>query len=214
MKRREFIVLLGGTFIALAPAAWAQQFERMRRVGFQSLLTAGDPETLSYTAAFEQALARLGWIAGRNVQIDYRWSGGDPTKIRQTAAELLALKPDVILTAGGSQLGPLEELTSTIPIVFVQTTDPVGAGFVDSLARPGELLKLGIDVGQTSVAKYMARRRVGPLRIGWAYPTVLRLMIISYLFGFCTGRAAGFSPLRMRSMYPAASRSCSTKSGP
>ena len=137
MKRREFILLLGGTFIALPPAARAQQFERMRRVGFQSLLTAGDPEALSYTAAFEQALARLGWLAGRNVQIDYRWSGGDPTKIRQTAAELLALNPDVILTAGGSQLGPLEELTSTIPIVFVQTTDPVGAGFVDSLARPG-----------------------------------------------------------------------------
>jgi putative ABC transport system substrate-binding protein len=137
MKRREFILLLGGTFVALPLAVRAQQVERMRRVGFQSLLSESDPETLSYTAAFEQALARLGWIAGRNVQIDYRWSGGDPTKIRQTAAELLALNPDVILTAGGSQLGPLEELTSTIPIVFVQTTDPVGSGFVDSLARPG-----------------------------------------------------------------------------
>lgn len=136
MRRREFFGVLGGA------AAWpsvgqAQQRERMRRVGFQSNLAEGDREALPYVAAFEQTLAQLGWVVGRTVQIDYRWTAGDATKIRRTAAELLSLNPDVILTVGGSQVRPLQELTSTTPIVFVQTIDPVGAGFADSLARPG-----------------------------------------------------------------------------
>ena len=123
-------------------AAWpltagAQPAERVRRVGVHLNLEKGDPEGTPYVAAFEQTLTQLGWVVGRNLQLDYRWTGGTAARIRQTATELLALNPDVILCVGGSQVGPLQELTSTVSIVFVQVTDPVGAGFVDSLARPG-----------------------------------------------------------------------------
>jgi putative tryptophan/tyrosine transport system substrate-binding protein len=135
--RREFISALGGGVVAWPLVARAQQGERLRRVGFQSNLTEGDREASLYVAAFEQTLAQLGWVVGRNVQIDYRWTAGNSAEIRRTAAELLALNPDVILTVGGSAVGPLQELSSTTPIVFVQTTDPVAAGFVDSLAHPG-----------------------------------------------------------------------------
>jgi putative tryptophan/tyrosine transport system substrate-binding protein len=136
MRRRDFISVVGGA-VGWPLAARAQKIVQMRRIGFQSNLAEGDREALPYTAAFEQELAQLGWIGGRNVQIDYRWTAGDPVIIRRTAAELVALNPDVILTVGGSELKPLQELTSTVSIVFVQTSDPVGAGFVDSLARPG-----------------------------------------------------------------------------
>ena len=136
MKRREFIVALGAAF-AWPGMVLAQRREELRRVGFQSNLTEGDREAPLYVAAFEQTLAQFGWVKGQNVHIDYRWTAGDPTLIRRTAMELLALNPDVILTVGSSQVRPLQELTSTTPIVFVQTADPVSAGFVDSLARPG-----------------------------------------------------------------------------
>jgi putative ABC transport system substrate-binding protein len=137
MRRREFIAALGGAVFARPGMVLAQQRERLRRIGFQSNLAEGDREATSYVAAFEQTLEQLGWVPGRNVQIDYRWTAGDAAGIRRTAAELLALNPDVILTVGGAQVRPLQELTATTPIVFVQTTDPVAAGFVDSLARPG-----------------------------------------------------------------------------
>ncbi len=137
MRRREFITLVGSAAASWPLVARAQQREQLRRIGFQSNLTEGDKEAPNYIAAFEQTLAQLGWVKGRNVQIDYRWTGGDPTINRRTAVELLALNPDVILTVGAAQLRPLEELTSTTPIVFVQTADPVGSGFVESLARPG-----------------------------------------------------------------------------
>lgn len=137
MKRRQFIAAFGGVVFARPRTVLAQQRERLRRIGFQSNLAEGDREAPLYVAAFEQTLAQLGWVTGRNVQIDYRWTAGNTVEIRRTAAELLTLNPDVILTVGGSQVGPLQELTSTTPIVFVQTTDPVGAGFVDSLALPG-----------------------------------------------------------------------------
>jgi putative tryptophan/tyrosine transport system substrate-binding protein len=137
MRRRDFITLLGGTAASWPLAARAQQGAQFRRIGFQSNLAEGDQEAPRYVAAFEQTLAQLGWVKGRNVQIDYRWTGGDPTTIQRTAAELLALNPDVILTVGGGQVRVLEELTSTTPIVFLQTADPAGVGLVDSLARPG-----------------------------------------------------------------------------
>jgi putative tryptophan/tyrosine transport system substrate-binding protein len=137
MKRREFIAALGGAAFARPEMVLAQPRDRIRRIGFQSNLAEGDREALPYMAAFEQTLAQLGWVVSRNIQIDYRWTAGDPAIIRRTAMELLALNPDVILTVGGSLVRPLEELTSTIPIVFVQTADPVGTGLVESLARPG-----------------------------------------------------------------------------
>jgi putative ABC transport system substrate-binding protein len=137
LRRRDFVRLLGGAVAAWPLTAGAQSADRLRRVGVQLNLEKGDPEGLPYVAAFEQTLAQLGWVVGRTVQLDYRWTAGNAARIRQTAAEMLALNPDVIMTVGGSQVGPLQELTSTVPIVFVQVADPVGGGFVDSLARPG-----------------------------------------------------------------------------
>src|SRR5262249_44946387 len=96
-----------------------------------------DPEGTARTAAFLQTLQELGWSDGRNVRIDIRWSAGDAERIRKYVAELIALKPDVILATGASSVGPLQRVTRTVPIIFVQVTDPVGAGLVESLSRPG-----------------------------------------------------------------------------
>ena len=117
--------------------AGAQHPEHMRRVGALMNLEANDPESQMYIAAFVQGLQKLGWTVGRNVQIDYRWTAGDADRIRKYAVELVALAPDVILTVGGSHVGPLQQVTRSVPIVFVQVADAVGGGFVNSLARPG-----------------------------------------------------------------------------
>jgi putative tryptophan/tyrosine transport system substrate-binding protein len=118
-------------------AAQAQQPERIRRIGVLHYLQENDLEGRRYVAAFQQALQELGWIVDRNVRIDYRWTGGDANLIRKYADDLVALAPDVILAAGGSHVGPLQQVTRTVPIVFVQVADAVGGGFVNSLARPG-----------------------------------------------------------------------------
>jgi putative ABC transport system substrate-binding protein len=137
MKRREFITLLGGAAAAWPLAARAQQSERMRRIGVFHSLAAGDTEGQARLTAFVQGLQELGWTDGRNVRLDYRWAAGDPEQARRYAAELVALAPDVILAHGGSVVPSLLQATRTVPIVFTQTPDPVGAGFVNSLARPG-----------------------------------------------------------------------------
>ena len=137
MQRRDFITLLGGAVAAWPLAASAQQSERVRRIGVLSALTENDPESVARRAAFEQALKALGWINGSNLRIDYRWTGNDAERIRKLAAEIIALEPDVILTSGNIVLAPMMQATRTTPIVFVQTVDPVGSGFVKSLARPG-----------------------------------------------------------------------------
>jgi putative ABC transport system substrate-binding protein len=137
MKRREFITLLGGAAAAWPLAARAQQPERVRRIGALMNTAADDPESQANVAVFLQGLQQLGWTVGRNVGIDYRWTSGDADRVRRYAAELVALAPDVILTVGSSLVGPLQQATRTVPIVFVQVTDPVGAGYVASLARPG-----------------------------------------------------------------------------
>jgi putative tryptophan/tyrosine transport system substrate-binding protein len=137
MKRREFISLLGGAAAAWPLAARAQQGERMRRIGVLMNLSENDPEAQRLVATFREGLAQLGWTEGRNLRIDNRWSAGDIERIRRYAAELVALGPDVILAYGGSVVGPLQQVSSTVPIVFVEVIDPVGAGFVTSLARPG-----------------------------------------------------------------------------
>jgi ABC-type uncharacterized transport system substrate-binding protein len=137
MRRREFIKIVGGTAATWPIAARAQPGERMRRIG---MLLPGAADDLDYQArvgAFLQALALLGWTIGRNVRIDIRWAGANDAEIRRHAAELVALAPDVILAQGGRTVGPLLQATRTVPIVFPIVADPVGAGYVDSLAQPG-----------------------------------------------------------------------------
>src|SRR5262245_40274003 len=136
MKRRDFITLLGGA--ATWPrAARGQQSERVRRVGVLSPVAADNPLGKARITALLQGLQQLGWAEGRNLQIDYRLGAGDADRMRRGAAELLALAPDVILANGTSGVAPLLEATRTVPIVFVQGSDPVGAGYVASLAQPG-----------------------------------------------------------------------------
>ena len=118
-------------------SAWAQQPDRMRRIGVLASQTADDPVAQARNAAFLQGLRALGWMVGHNVQIEYRWASGDGDRSRKNAAEMVALAPDVILATGGVSVGPLLQVSRTLPIVFVQVTDPVGAGYVESLARPG-----------------------------------------------------------------------------
>ena len=137
MKRREFIALLGGAAAGWPLAARAQQPERMRRIGILLAATADDAEFQAWVGAFLQGLALLGWTIGRNVRVDTRWATPKPAEIRRHAGELAALAPEVIVATGTAAVGPLLEATRTMPIVFVQVVDPVGAGFVTSLARPG-----------------------------------------------------------------------------
>jgi putative tryptophan/tyrosine transport system substrate-binding protein len=136
MRRREFITLLGGA-AAWPLAARGQQGERIRRIGVLLNTAADDMVFQTRVGAFLQELALLGWTIGRNVRIDTRWAGANAAEVRRHAAELAALAPDVILAHGGSTVGPLLQATRTVPIVFPVAGDPVGAGLVDSLARPG-----------------------------------------------------------------------------
>jgi putative tryptophan/tyrosine transport system substrate-binding protein len=134
--RRQFITLLGGA-AACPLAARAQQGERFRRIGVLTNLAADNPEGQVRNTAFAQALAQLGWTVGHNLRIEQRWAAGDAERIRRYAAELVALAPDVVLATGAAGVGPVLHATRTVPVVFVLVPDPVGAGFVDSLARPG-----------------------------------------------------------------------------
>jgi putative tryptophan/tyrosine transport system substrate-binding protein len=135
MRRRKFLTLLGGA-TAWPLAARAQQGERMRRIGVL-MNAAEDSDQQANLAAFTQALEQLGWTEGRNVQIETRWARGSAPEIRRHAGELVALAPDVIFATGTASMGPFLQVTRTLPIVFVNVADPVGAGFVDSLSHPG-----------------------------------------------------------------------------
>src|SRR5262249_5718631 len=135
MRRREFITLLGGA-AAWPLAARAQQGERMRRIGVLMNFAADDPESQARLGPFVQRLSDLGWVLGRNVRIDYRWAT-DSDRIRHHAAELLALAPDVVLANATLSVGPMLQASRTLPVVFVNVIDPVGQGFVTSLAKPG-----------------------------------------------------------------------------
>jgi ABC-type uncharacterized transport system substrate-binding protein len=137
MRRREFTSLLCGALAAWPLAARGQQAERMRVIGVLLPATADDPVFQARLAAFQQELVLLGWSIGRNVRIDARWATTNPAEIRKQGAELVALAPDVILSTGDSTVPPLLEATRTVPIVFPVVNDPVGAGYVESLARPG-----------------------------------------------------------------------------
>jgi len=137
MRRREFLTLLSGAAVAWPLAARAQQPERLRRIGV--LMTGGENDPLSKTrvVAFEQALQAAGWIAGRNVRLDYRWDRGDAEETRALAKELIGLQPEVLVGAGAPAVPALLQETRTTPVVFLQVSDPVGSGFVSNLARPG-----------------------------------------------------------------------------
>ena len=136
MRRRDFITLLGAT-VAWPLATRAQQGERVRRIGVLNPASADDPVWQTRMGAFQQELALLGWSIGRNVRIDIRWATTNTAEIRRQVTELVALAPDVILAAGDSTMPPLLQATRTVPIVFPVSTDPVGAGYVESLSRPG-----------------------------------------------------------------------------
>ena len=137
MRRREFITLFGVAALAGPRAARAQQADRVRRVGVLMSRAAGDPEEQARFAGFLQGLQKLGWTDGRNVRIDYRWAAADADRSRTYAAELVALAPDVIVASGSTGVAALLQTTRTVPIVFVNVIDPVGAGYVARLARPG-----------------------------------------------------------------------------
>jgi putative ABC transport system substrate-binding protein len=137
IKRRAFITLLGGAAAAWPLVPRAQQRESMRRVGVLQNFAADDPEGQVRLTAFGQGLQQLGWTVGRNMRIDYRWSAGDPERIRKSVADILALSPDIILAAGGRNMSVLQQPNRTIPVVFVTISDPVSGGFVESMSHPG-----------------------------------------------------------------------------
>ena len=133
MRRREFIKVIAGA--AVWPlASRAQQPERVRRI---AVLALDDADNRASYAAFLQALQQLGWIDGQNVRIDTRWAGGSASDFRKDATDIVALAPDVIVATGTAPMVPLLQATHTVPIVFTTVADPVGAGFVDTMARPG-----------------------------------------------------------------------------
>src|SRR5262245_29524213 len=137
LRRRQFITLLSSAAVAWPIVPRAQQRERVRRVGVLMAMTADDPEAQIRLAAFAQGLQQLGWTVSQNIRIDYRWGANNAEIMRTNAAELVALGPDIILAHSSTAVAPLLQATRTIPIVFTTVADPVGAGYVDSLARPG-----------------------------------------------------------------------------
>ena len=138
MKRREFITVIAGSAATWPLAARAQQGERVRRIGVADRIgPLDDPEAADSIGAFVQGLGQLGWTIGGNVRIEYRYGAGDPDAFRKYASELVTLAPDVILAAGTPSVAALQQVSRSVPIVFTLVSDPVGAGLVDSLARPG-----------------------------------------------------------------------------
>jgi putative ABC transport system substrate-binding protein len=135
MQRREFITLLGGA-AAWPIAANAQQADQVRRVGVLSNIAESDVEAQSMVAALHEELRTLGWVNGRNLQVDHRWAAGDPERATAFAKELVALKPDAVVAYTTPSVVAMQKQTQTIPIVFVQVADPIGAGFITNLARP------------------------------------------------------------------------------
>jgi putative ABC transport system substrate-binding protein len=154
MRRREFTTLLGGAAAAW-PLAGHAQLAPLRRVGIFMDLSEQDPEGQARVAAFRKGLHDLGWIEGRNVRFDTRWTGGDPARMRRLAAEIVGLAPEVIMNGGLPTLVAMQQETRTIPIVFAQVLDPVGAGFVESLARPGGNITGFVSFEYTMAGKWL-----------------------------------------------------------
>jgi putative ABC transport system substrate-binding protein len=137
MRRREFLTLFGGAAAAWPVTTRAQQPARMRRIGVLTPFTADDAEGHARLTAFAPGVQQLGWTVGQNIRIDYRWGDGKPDTMRKFADELVSLAPDVLLANSSAAVSPLVQATRTVPIVFAAVADPVGAGYVESLARPG-----------------------------------------------------------------------------
>jgi putative tryptophan/tyrosine transport system substrate-binding protein len=155
VKRREFITLIGGAAAAWPLAARAQQSERMRRIGVLMPSVSEDAEFQARLRALLEGLQQSGWSIGRNVRVDVRWATANAAEIRRYAEELVTLAPDVIVAVGASTVGPLLQATRTVPVVFPFAADPVGAGFVDSLARPGGNATGFISFGFSLSGKYL-----------------------------------------------------------
>lgn len=137
MRRRDFLSAIGGAAAGWPLAARAQKSERVRQIGVLMAAAAGDAELVRRLAALQGELGRLGWVEGRNIRFETRWTAGDPERIRDSAAELVALAPDLILANGSSAMDAMLRATRTVPVVFVVVPDPIGAGYAESLARPG-----------------------------------------------------------------------------
>jgi putative ABC transport system substrate-binding protein len=186
MRRREFVTLLGGAAVASPLAARAQQPDRVRRLGVMvSGPSEADAEGQARVAALKLGLLERGWVEGRNLKIDYRWPGADTGRMRVYAAELVGLNPDVIFAAPSGALAEVQRATRTIPVVFVQVSDPVGAGFVASLAHPGgnitgfALFEFGVGTKWLELLKQIV-------------PSAARVAVI---YDPATPNAAGFLPL-------------------
>jgi putative tryptophan/tyrosine transport system substrate-binding protein len=171
MKRREFITLLGGAAAAWPVAARAQD-GRVRRIGVLVNFNENDPEAKPLLAAFRQRAQELGWVEGRNALIEYRWTAGSADRARAFAAELVGMKPNVILVAGGTALSALMQETRSVSTVFVAAADPVELGFVASLARPG-----GNATGFTAFERTMATKWLGLLKE--IAPSITRVLLLS-----------------------------------
>jgi putative tryptophan/tyrosine transport system substrate-binding protein len=163
MKRREFIALLGGAVITTWHVAAGQTPNDVRRIGVLMGILAGDQEAQSRLGAFQQNLEKLGWADGRDVRVDYRWTGADPELMRAHAAELVALAPDVILANATPAVAALKEQTRTTPIVFVLVTDPIASGFVESWARPDRNITGFASFESSMASKWLeALQRIAP----------------------------------------------------
>jgi putative ABC transport system substrate-binding protein len=155
MKRREFITLIGGGAAAWPLKAQAQQPERMARIGVMLAFNASDPDAKPFVAALKKGLQDLGWIEGRNIEFDFRWPAADPDRIRAYATELVGTNPSVILVNSTSGTAALRQETLTVPVVFVNIADPIGSGFVASLAAPGGNLTGFTNFETTMGAKWL-----------------------------------------------------------
>jgi putative tryptophan/tyrosine transport system substrate-binding protein len=156
MRRRDFITLIGGAAAAWPIAAHPQQSERMRRIGVLVVSAKDDPDTAARVAGFRQSLERLGWVEGRNIRIDYRYAAGQTERFQPRAKELIALQPEAILAHSTSIAAALQRESRTIPIVFTNVSDPVGSGFIASLARPGGNLTGLLNFEATITGKWLA----------------------------------------------------------
>jgi putative ABC transport system substrate-binding protein len=206
MRRRDLVALLGGAAVAWPLTARAQQPERMRRIGVLMSTGAQDAPAQARLAAFLQGLQEFGWAVGRNVRIDIRWPAADPERTRREAAELVGLAPEVILATGSATVAPLQQLTRSVPIVFVIVPDPVGAGFVDSLARPG-----GNATGFTSFEFGLAGKWLELLKqiVPGARHAQPSFAIPDYPLG--SGSSPPFSPWRRRSAWTWFLSMCATR---